>query len=192
MALPAATILRSISGSAAAFCPITKNVAGTPFCCSTFRTSGVDGPGPSSKVSATVGCASPAWPAPTGAVRTTPRDGRGHVGCRLTAGAAGCTCTGACTGAGLGSAGLRLLRTASTIVWATTVASTATKATSTLTRSQRTRSGGWLIDARFAAFGLRPGGVEAIVHPAPLIICYPASPQHVVRSWRADGATDQA
>ncbi|HEY6811802.1 MAG TPA: hypothetical protein VI074_03835, partial [Propionibacteriaceae bacterium] len=95
---------------------------------------------------------------------------------------------------GLASAGLRLVRTATTTVWATTVASTATRATSTLTRSQRTRSWGRLIDARFAAFGVRLGGVvvEAIAHTAPLIISYPASPQHVVRSWRADGSTDEA
>jgi hypothetical protein len=185
MALPAATILCSISGSAAAFCPITKNVAGTPFCCSTFSTSGVDGPGPSSKVSATVGCASPAWPMPAGAVRTTPGDRGGQAGCRLTAGAAGCTVAAASTRAGLASAGLGLLCTATTTVWATTVTSTATRATSTLTRSQRTLSWGRLIDARFAAFGVRPGGgVEAIAHTAPLIIGYPASPQHVVRSWR--------
>ena len=38
--------------------PMSKNVAGAPYCSSTDSTAGVEGPGPSSKVSATT-----RWPA---------------------------------------------------------------------------------------------------------------------------------
>ena len=55
---PAATSARATCGAAATSIPMSKNVAGAPYCSSTDKTAGVDGPGPSSKVSATT-----RWPA---------------------------------------------------------------------------------------------------------------------------------
>jgi hypothetical protein len=83
-------------------------------------------------------------------------------------------------GAGLAATAVGSVRTATTTVCATTVASTATSPNKTLTRSHRTRNGGRPIDVRFAAWGVRPGGLAAIPHPASSVIICPHSWQHVV------------
>jgi hypothetical protein len=55
---PAAATICVYSGYWATFSPISKKVAGTWYCSSTERIRGVNGPGPSSKVSAIT-----RWPA---------------------------------------------------------------------------------------------------------------------------------